>query len=104
MKSKLTTPLAGIGLIFALYSQTASAGLLGTTAETFAILAGAAITSTGATTIIGNVGSAPTNTVTGFPPATISGGILTSLPVTAQAQADALIAYNFLSGQTPTQI
>ncbi len=94
----------GLALTAACYS-TASASslpLLGSTADTFAVLAAAGITSSGATTIDGNVGSGPTNTIIGFPPATITGGALTSIAVAQQAQSDALTAYNFLALQTPT--
>jgi len=100
----LISTTISLALTAACYS-TASASplpLLGSTAETFAVLAGAGITSSGATTINGNVGSGPTNTIIGFPPATISGGGLTSTVVAQQAQADALTAYNFLALQTPT--
>jgi hypothetical protein len=60
------------------------------------------VTSSGATTIIGNLGSAPTNSITGFSPGMVTGGSLTSTAVAQQAQFDALAAYNFLAGQTPT--
>ena len=76
--------------------------LLGPTGDTFAVLSAAGITSSGMTTITGNVGSSPTGTITGVPPAVITGGGVTSLPVAFQAQGDALTAYNFLAIQTPT--
>ncbi len=104
MKSGLTISTAGMALVFAFCSQASATGLLGSTAETFAILGGGAVTNSGATTVVGNVGSSPTNSVTGFESATITEGVLTSTPVAAQAQGDALAAYNFLSAQTPTQV
>ena len=103
MKTKHLIPTTiGLTLAIACCSTVSASPLLGTTADTFAVLAGAGITSSGATTITGNVGSSPTNTIIGFPPALISGGGLTSTPVAFQAQGDALTAYNFLAIQTPT--
>jgi len=83
-------------------ASASTSDLLGATAETFAVLGGAGVTSSGATTIDGNLGSSPTNTIT-FPfPATITDGGLTSTAVAQMAQGDALAAYNFLALQTPT--
>jgi hypothetical protein len=96
----------GLGFCVAGYLSPASATpLLGDTASTFAVLGGGGVTVGGgdATTITGNVGSSPTDSVTGFPPGVISGGIHTSTTVAAQAQSDALKAYNFLGLQTPKQ-
>ena len=61
-------------------------------AANYAVLAGAGITNTGNTVVLGGViGSYPTQTVTGFPP-----GVATIDEVDAQAaQAAALTAYNF---------
>lgn len=93
-----------LALAVGLSSMASASPLLGDTGETFAVLGGGAVTSSGATTIEGNVGSAPTNSVSGFLPGIITGGALTSLAMAQQAQGDALVAYNFLAMQTPTQI
>src|SRR5688572_829664 len=45
---------------------------LGSTA-TFRVLAGSTVTSTGATTVNGDLGSSPGTAVTGFPPGTVNG-------------------------------
>jgi len=78
--------------------------LLGSTAETFAVLAGSGVANAGATTIVGNVGSAPTNSISGFmPPAIITDGAIASTAAAQQAQIEASAAYNAVLGLTPTQ-
>lgn len=94
----------GLALSFACYTTASAAPILGPTVASFAVLGGGGVTSSGATTINGNVGSAPTNSITGFPPGGITWGTLTSTAFAQQAQNEALTAYNFLAGQTPTQI
>jgi len=69
----------------------------------FAVLAEAGVTSVGATTVNGNVGSVPTNSVTGFPPALITGGSIMSPAIDQVAESDALAAYLYLGAQSPTQ-
>lgn len=104
MKTRnLISSTIGLTLAVACYSSASASSLMGETASTFAVLGGGGVTSSGATTIDGNVGAAPTNTITGFPPATITGGTLSSTTVSQLAQGDALAAYNFLVLQTPTQ-
>ena len=92
-----------LALSVACYSAASASPLLGSTGESFAVLGAAGVTSSGATTINGNLGSAPTNTITGFPPGVITNGTMTSTATAQLAQGDALAAYNFLAGQTPTQ-
>lgn len=79
---------------------------LGTTG-TFAVLAGSTITSTGATAISGSaggdVGLSPGSAVIGFPPATISDGLMhTADAIAIQAKADLVTAYNDAAGRTTT--
>jgi hypothetical protein len=71
-------------------------------AESFAALAGTAITATGPAVISGNIGVSPGSAVTGFPPATVvNGQIYTgSGSLAGPAQSSALDAYNNLKGQT----
>jgi hypothetical protein len=72
------------------------------TASSFALLAGSTITSTGPTTINGDVGVHPGNTFTrGVPPATVNGTIHLGDAVAAQAKADLVTAYNDAAGRTP---
>lgn len=82
----------------------ASAQSILLSADNFALLGGTAITVAGAgpTSIVnGNVGlsSSATTNITGFPPATITGGsIIATGPVTGQAGLDIITARNGLAG------
>jgi type VI secretion system secreted protein VgrG len=78
------------------------------TANNFAILAGSAITDTGASIINGgNVGLSPNNlsSITGFPPGTVVSpySIEAGNGVTLQAQKDLTTAYNQAAGLAPNQ-
>ena len=68
-------------------------------AATFAVLAGATVTSTGGTTVYGNLGSGPGTAVEGFPPGTVHGAIYAGGPTSAQAQADLSTAYIDAAGR-----
>src|SRR5580698_8880384 len=94
----------GLMLSVAWHAPASADPLLGPTVSTFAVLGGAGVTCSGASTIDGNVGSAPTNSITGFPPCVITNGTITSTTYAQQGQADALSAYNYLAAQTPTDI
>jgi ice-binding like protein len=66
-------------------------------ADKFAILAATTVTSTGATTVNGNLGVSPGTTVSGSP--TVNGTSHLGDPIAAQAQGDLTIAYNDLAGR-----
>src|SRR5436189_5209596 len=66
---------------------------LGSAAK-FAVLAATTVTSTGATTVNGNLGVSPGTTVTGAP--TVNGTTHLGDPAAAQAQLDLTAAYNDL--------
>ncbi|WP_424031044.1 ice-binding family protein, partial [Methanoregula sp.] len=72
------------------------------TAGNFGVLGGQSVTSTGTTQITGDLGVSPGTSVTGFPPGLVSGTIHAGDTVAAQAQTDALTAYNALWAQAPT--
>jgi type VI secretion system secreted protein VgrG len=73
------------------------------TAAPFAVLAGTpAISNTGATTIVGDVGIAPALAVTGFPPGTVSGTVHKGDAVAIQAKSDLTAAYTDAAGRPAT--
>src|ERR1700754_2782405 len=96
----LTAALISAGLVtLAGSAQAQTAPTLGT-AEDFAVLAGSRVTNTGPSIIGGDLGTSPTPAITGFPPGIVVAGTIHAADgVAAQAQADALVAYNQLAGQ-----
>jgi hypothetical protein len=70
------------------------------TAAPFAVLAGTAVTSSGGTTITGDLGISPGTAaaVTGFPPGTVSGTTQAANPVAVQAKTDLAAAYAVAAG------
>ena len=70
-------------------------------AGSFAALAGSTVTSTGLTTLNGDLGVSPGSSLTGFPPGKVNGTIHATDPTAAQAQADLTAAYNDAAGRTP---
>ena len=69
------------------------------TATSFTVLGGSTVTSTGATTVIGDLGVSPGLAVVGFPPGVVTGGVIHAGDAAAlQAQADVTNAYDTLAG------
>ena len=83
-------------------SVIANAQLLGT-ADTFSVLAGSTVTSTGPTILWGNMGVSPGSSITGFPPGTLNGTKYLGDAVATLALADANAAYTTLAGEAPNQ-
>lgn len=77
--------------------------VLGQAAD-FAVLAGAGITNTGPTTIIGDVGSLPTATMTGFGSVTLTGVNHGGDAITLSGKSDLLTAFNDAAARLPTII
>ncbi len=73
---------------------------LGSAAD-FSVLAGSAVSNTGATVVTGDLGIWPgtASSVTGFPPGSISGTLHAGDAVAQQAQSDLTVAYNSAAGQ-----
>lgn len=70
-------------------------------AASFVALASSTLTNTGPGIFVGDVGVSPGTSISGFPPGTVRRGtIYQGGPIAAQAQTDALSAYNNLAGQT----
>jgi hypothetical protein len=74
------------------------------TAEEFAVLAGSAITNTGATTIVGDVGSSPVPAITGFGTVALTGTNHGGDATTVQAKVDLAAAYAAAAANVPTAI
>jgi len=72
--------------------------------STYAVLAGSAITSTGATSITGDLGLSPGTSVGGFPPGILVGTKHVNDVSSTQAKLDLTAAYNDLAGRTATDI
>jgi len=70
----------------------------------FALLAGSAITSTGATNITGNIGLSPGTSIGGFPPGILVGSREINTNLAVQGKVDLTAAYNDAAGRTATDI
>jgi len=73
-------------------------------ASTLAVLAGSAITNTGATNITGDLGLSPGTSVGGFPPGILNGMQHINDGIATQAKLDLTTAYNDAAGRTATDI
>lgn len=70
-------------------------------ADTFAILAGSTITSTGTSVVTGDMGLSPGSSITGFPPGVLSGTQHVGDTTAIQAKTDLTAAYTDAAGQAP---
>lgn len=68
------------------------------TASHFALLWASAVTSTGSSTLNGDLGISPGTAITGFPPGIVNGVTNVNDAVAIQAQEDALNAFNVAAG------
>jgi len=70
------------------------------TADPFAALGGSTVTNTGTTNVQGNLGVSPGSAITGFPPGSVTDGIIhAGDAIAAQAQRDLTTAYNFAAAE-----
>jgi hypothetical protein len=69
-----------------------------------AVLAGSAVTNTGATNITGDLGLSPGTSVGGFPPGILNGILRINDAIATQAKLDLTAAYNDAAGRTSTDI
>lgn len=70
----------------------------------FAIIAGSAITSTGATSVTGDMGLSPGTSVGGFPPGKLTGSLQINTNLATQAKLDLTAAYNDAAGRISNDI
>ncbi len=73
-------------------------------AANLAILAGSAVSNTGATVITGDLGLSPGTSVGGFPPGILNGTLHINDAIATQAKMDLTAAYNNAAGRTATDI
>jgi hypothetical protein len=73
-------------------------------ASALAVLAGSAITNTGATIITGDLGLSPGTSVGGFPPGILNGTQHINDSIATQAKLDLTTAYNDAAGRTATDM
>ncbi|MFN7149518.1 MAG: ice-binding family protein [Microthrixaceae bacterium] len=90
-----------LGLFTAATAGAAQAPVGLGTATSFAVLAGAGITNTGATTITGDIGTYPTTSQTGFGTIVQTGVNHAGDAVTQQAKLDLVDAYNDAAARGP---
>ncbi|MEI6755063.1 MAG: ice-binding family protein [Paludibacter sp.] len=70
----------------------------------FALLAGSAVTNTGATNITGNLGLSPGTSIGGFPPGILTGTQQINTNLATQGKLDLTAAYNDAAGRTSKDI
>ena len=73
-------------------------------ASNYAVLAGSAVTSTGATNLTGDLGLSPGTSIGGFPPGILTGTQHINDVSSNQAKIDLTAAYNDAAGRTSTDI
>ena len=99
-----TTLLLAFGLLSVLSSAYAvnPATVNLASAETYSVLGGTGITNTATTTLSGDLGLSPSGTIAGFGPGagTVTGTINDKNAAAAQAQTDAVVAYNNAAART----
>ncbi|GAA4657579.1 ice-binding family protein [Arthrobacter cryoconiti] len=71
-------------------------------AGSYLVLGGGGITSTGTTSVGGDIGVGPGSAIVGFPPGIVAGTTHTGDAAATQAQTDSLTAYNDAAARTPT--
>ena len=93
------TPMAAIPI-----QSTVQAPVMMGAAFNLAILAGSAVSNTGATIITGDLGLSPGTSVGGFPPGILNGTLHINDAIATQAKLDLTAAYNDAAGRTATDI
>ena len=74
------------------------------TAQNFGVLGGSAVTNTGPTSVVGDVGTSPGSSITGFPPGTTTGVFHANDAVAITSQTDLTTAYNAAAAAVCTTV
>jgi type VI secretion system secreted protein VgrG len=96
----LILPVVTALAVFSLPSQ---ASTILNSADSFAVLGGSTVTSTGNTILNGNLGVYPGTSITGFAPGIVQGTTYLGGAVAQQAERDAFAAYHILLAEAFTQ-
>lgn len=99
---RLTTLMGSVAILSAHAAFAQTVPSLGA-AQTFAVLAGSSVNSTGATTLMGDLGVSPGSAITGFPPGRVLGTTHLADGIALAAQNSVAVAYNALAAQTCTK-
>ncbi len=97
--------IAGAGLLALLLGSAPTFAQISLgTAGSFGVLAGTAVTNTGASSIVGQVGVSPGTSITGFPPGVVvaPSTLHSADAIAGQAQTDLTGAYNTAAGTATT--
>jgi len=100
---KWSARVAALACVFSFSLPVSAAAVLGT-AQAFVVLGASTVTNTGATTLTGNLGVYPGNSITGLGTITQTGSVHLGNAVAQRAQADALSAYTTLASRVPTTV
>ena len=93
-----------LGAIALLSLHLSAASVFAQDLNSFGVLGGSTVTSTGLSAISGNVGVSPGSAVTGLIPAQVTNGTIHAADAVAgQAQSDLSVLYTVLSGRPTTQ-
>jgi type VI secretion system secreted protein VgrG len=87
----------------AVFSSPSRASTILNSADSFAVLGGSTVTSSGNTILNGDLGVYPGASITGFASGIVHGVTYSGGAVAQQAESDTLLAYNLLAGETFTQ-
>ena len=99
---RITRPLLPAITVLALSLAQSQADILGS-ADSFAVLGGTAVTSTGFTVLNGDLGVSPGTAITGFPPGIVNGNTYSAGSTASLAQTDAGLAFDALALEPATQ-
>ncbi len=102
LRKNLSIPALVLSCGLALCPITQSQASLLLSAESFAVLGGSTVTSTGNTVINGDLGVSPGTAITGFGPGIVNGATHAGNAFSLQSQTDAALAYGTIAGESST--